>query len=226
MTTAVRDIAKVGAQIGRSVPRLEGREKVTGRAEYTHTMRIPGMLHAKLFRSTLAHGRIVSIDTSAAKKVRGVAHVITIDDVKKVIPDPYYGPAFHDQPILADGKVRFVGEPVAAVLAADPHVADEAVQLITAQYEELPAVYDEGEALTAHTYVHDELRPAGAFADLQHLKGMRNTNVALEYRLRRGDLKRPMRRPRTGSSTSFAARRCCIFRSSRSPPSRTTEARA
>ena len=52
--------AKAGAQVGRSVPRLEGRDKVTGRAEYTHTMRLPGMLHAKMFRSTVAHGRIKS----------------------------------------------------------------------------------------------------------------------------------------------------------------------
>src|SRR4051812_18520748 len=50
--------AKVGSQVGRSVPRLESRDKVTGRAEYTHTMRVPGMVHAKLFRSTVAHGKI------------------------------------------------------------------------------------------------------------------------------------------------------------------------
>jgi CO/xanthine dehydrogenase Mo-binding subunit len=180
--------AQVGHQVGRSVPRLEGRDKVTGRAEYTHTMRLPGMLHAKLFRSTVPHGRIKSIDTSAAKNFPGVAHVVTIEDIRKVIPDPYYGPAFHDQPILADGKVRFVGEPVAAVLAADPHVAEEAVQLITAEYEELPAVFDEVEALTSKTYIHDELKPAGTFADLKHLKGVKNTNVALDYRLRRGDV--------------------------------------
>ncbi len=180
--------AKVGAQVGRSVPRLESRDKVTGRAEYTHTMRLPGMLHAKLFRSTVAHGRIKAIDTSAARNFPGVAHVVTIEDIRKVIPDPYYGPAFHDQPILADGKVRFVGEPVAAVVAADPHVAEQAVQLITAEYEELPAVFDEAEALTAKTYIHDELKPAGTFADLKHLKGVRNTNVALDYRLRRGDV--------------------------------------
>ena len=154
MATVVDPIAKVGSQVGRSLPRLEGRAKVTGRAEYTHTMRIPGMLHAKLFRSTVAHGKIKSVDTSAAKKVPGVLHVVTIDDVKKVIPNPYYGPAFHDQPILADGKVRFVGEPVAVVLAMDPHVADQAAQLITAEYEELLAVYDEIDALTA-----TDLRP-------------------------------------------------------------------
>jgi CO/xanthine dehydrogenase Mo-binding subunit len=187
--TTIADLtgAKVGAQVGRSVPRLEGRDKVTGRAEYTHTMRLPGMLHAKIFRSTVPHGRIKSVDTRAAKQVPGVAHVVTIDDVRKVLPHPYYGPAFHDQPILADGKVRFVGEPVAVVLAQDPHIAEQAVQLITAEYEELPAVYDEVEALTSDVYVHEELKPAGTFADLKHLKGARNTNLALDYRLRRGD---------------------------------------
>jgi CO/xanthine dehydrogenase Mo-binding subunit len=179
--------AKVGSQIGRSIGRLEGRDKVTGRAEYTHTMWLPGMVHAKVFRSTVAHGFIKSIDASAAKKVSGVLHVVTIDDVRKVLPHPYYGPAFHDQPILADEKVRFVGEPVAAVIATDPHVAEEAVQLITAEYEELPAVYDEVEALTSNVFVHDTLKPAGTFADLKHLKDARNTNVALDYRLRRGD---------------------------------------
>jgi len=182
--------SKAGAQVGRSVPRLESRDKVTGRAEYIHTMRLPGMLHAKIFRSTVAHGRIRSVDTSAAKKVPGVLHVVTIDDVLNVLPDPYYGPAFHDQPILAHEKVRFVGEPVAAVIATDPHVADEAVQLITADYEELPAVYDEVEALTTNVYVHEELKPAHAFADLKHLKGAKDTNVALGYRLRRGDFDR------------------------------------
>jgi CO/xanthine dehydrogenase Mo-binding subunit len=179
--------SKAGAQVGRSVPRLESRDKVTGSAEYIHTMRLPGMLHAKIFRSTVAHGRIRSVDTSVARKVPGVLHVVTIDDVLKVLPDPYYGPAFHDQPILAHEKVRFVGEPVAAVIASDPHVAEEAVQLITAEYEELPAVYDEVEALTSSVYVHEELKPAHAFADLKHLKGARDTNVALGYRLRRGD---------------------------------------
>ena len=190
MATLTEDNAKVGHQVGRSVPRLEARDKVTGRAEYTHVMRLPGMLHAKLFRSTVAHGRIKSVDTSAAKKVPGVLHVVTIDDVRKVIPNPYYGPAFHDQPILADGKVRFVGEPVAAVIAADPHVAEEAAQLITAEYEELPAVFDEVDALTSKVYVHDQLKPAGTFADLKHLKNAKNTNLALDYQLRRGNFEK------------------------------------
>jgi CO/xanthine dehydrogenase Mo-binding subunit len=187
VTTLNPPARNFGSQIGRSVPRLESREKVTGRAEYTHTMRVPGMLYAKLFRSTVAHGRIKSVDVSAARALPGVLHVVTIDDVLKVLPNPYYGPAFHDQPILAHLKVRFVGEPVAAVMATDPHVAEQAVQLITAEYEELPAVFDEVEAVTSKVYVHDELKPAKSFADLKHLKGARDTNVALNYKLRRGD---------------------------------------
>src|SRR4030088_522006 len=132
--------ARAGGQVGRSPPRLEAREKVTGRAEYTHTMRLPGMLHGKIFRSTVAHGRIKSIDTGAAAKIPGIHGVFTADDIRKVIPDPYYGPAFHDQPILAIGSVRFVGEPVAVVVASDPHVAEAAVHEIVAEKKDLPAV--------------------------------------------------------------------------------------
>jgi len=62
---------KTGGQVGRSLPRLEARDKVTGRAEYTHLMQVPGMLHGKIFRSTVAHGRIKSIDTSDALEVPG-----------------------------------------------------------------------------------------------------------------------------------------------------------
>ncbi len=177
-----------GKQVGRSVARLEARAKVTGRAEYTHTMRLPGMLLAKLFRSTVPHGRIKSIDVSAARALPGVYGVYTGEDVKTVIPDPYYGPAFHDQPILALGKVHYVGEPVAAVLAEDAHVAEQAVQLIAAEYEELPAVFDEVEAAENKIIVHEELKPATTFADLKHLKGAKNTNCALDFKLRRGDV--------------------------------------
>src|SRR2546421_12736809 len=128
-------------QVGRSVPRLESWLKVTGRAEYVHNLRLPGMLYGKIFRSSVAHGRIKRIDVSAARALAGVHSVVTAAEVKTVVPDPYYGPAFHDQPVLAVDKVRYVGEPVAVVLASYPHVAEEAVHLITAAYCELPAVY-------------------------------------------------------------------------------------
>jgi CO/xanthine dehydrogenase Mo-binding subunit len=175
-------------QVGRSVPRLEGEAKVTGRAEYVHNLRLPGMLYGKIVRSTVAHGRIAKLDISAAKALEGVYRVVTIDDVRKVVPNPFYGPAFHDQPILAAGKVHYVGEPVAVVLARDPHVAEAAAQLVEAEHEELPAVFDEVEAMTSKAIVHDELKPAGTFPDLKHLKGKRDTNVALDFHLRRGDV--------------------------------------
>ena len=177
-------------QVGRSLPRLEARAKVTGRADYVHNMRLPGMLMAKVVRSTVAHGRIFSIDTSAALQLKGVFAVYTGEDIRKIIPEPYYGPAFHDQPILALGKVRHVGEPVAVALAVDAHVAEQAAQLVEVVYEELPAVFDEVEAMDSKAVVHDVLKPAGTFPDLKHLHGKKNTNIALDFHLKRGDVER------------------------------------
>jgi len=175
-------------QVGRSVPRLEGHAKVTGRADYVHNLHLPGMLYGKIFRSTMPHARIKRLDVSAARAAPGIHRVVTCDDIRTIIPNPYYGPAFHDQPILADGKVRHIGEPVAVVLAEDPHAAEEAAGLIVAEYEELPAVYDEVAAMTSAAIVHDVLKPAGTFPDLKHLDGKRGTNVALDFHLRRGDV--------------------------------------
>jgi CO/xanthine dehydrogenase Mo-binding subunit len=175
--------------IGQSVPRLEGHAKVTGSAEYIHHLRLPGMLYGKIHRSALAHARIVRIDPSAALALEGVHAVITIQDVMTLVPNPYYGPAFHDQPILAHGKVRHVGEPVAVALAIDPHIAEQAADLIQVEYDPLDAVFDEVAA--AHPdapIIHDVLKPAGMFTDLKHLGGRSGTNVALDARVRRGDV--------------------------------------
>lgn len=174
-------------EVGRSLPRLEARQKVTGRANYTHNLKLPGMVHAKVFRSTVPHGKILSIDTDEAASYPGVAAVVTGKDILDVVPEPYYGPAFHDQPILALNKVRYVGEPVAVVLAEDPRIAAEAAELIDAVYEELPAVYDETEAMTSDAVVHDELKPAGTFPDLKHLIGRKDTNIALDFHLKQGN---------------------------------------
>jgi CO/xanthine dehydrogenase Mo-binding subunit len=176
-----------GGQVGRSIPRLEAVAKITGRAEYVHNMSVPGMLVGKIVRSTVAHGRIKSIDLDAALKVPGVYQIVTSADIVKIIPHPYYGPAFHDQPILAIDKVHHVGEPVAVVLASDPHIAEEAAHLVVVDYEELPAVFDEVEAASNKVVVHEALRPAGTFPDLKHLHGVRDTNIALKFQLHRGD---------------------------------------
>ncbi len=165
---------------------------MTGRAEYVHNLKLPGMLHGKIFRSTVSHGKIKRLDVSAAQAIAGVHRVVVAHDLDAIVPDPHFGPAFHDQPILAIDKVRYVGEPVAVVLASDPHVAEEATHHIVAEYEELPAVYDEVEAMTSKAIVHDTLKPAGTFPDLKHLKGKTNTNVALDFHLRRGDAERAL----------------------------------
>src|ERR1700730_8594246 len=175
-------------QVGRSIARIEGRAKVTGRAQYLQNLRLPGMLHGKIFRSTVAHGRIGRIETSAARKLAGVHRVITIEDIVELIANPYYGPAFHDQPILAHEKVRHIGEPVAVVLADDIHVAEHAFALLSAEYDNLPAVFDETAAMSSAVLVHDKLKPAATFADLKHLADRTGTNVALDFRLRRGDV--------------------------------------
>src|SRR5207244_6185769 len=118
----------------------------------------------------------------------GVHAVITGDDIYRLIPNPYYGPAFHDQPILALEKVRYAGEPVAVALAADPHIAEEAADLIAVEYEPLEPVFDEvAAAKEGAPIVHDILRPAATFPDLKYLQGVSGTNVALSTRVRRGD---------------------------------------
>src|SRR6202166_4148484 len=195
-------------QIGRSIPRLEVRAKVTGRADYTHNLRLPGMLYGKVFRSTVPHGRIRTIDTAPASALPGVHRVVTGADIQKLIAEPYYGPAFHDQPILALDKVHHVGEPVAAVLASDPHVAERAAHVIDVEYDELPAVYDEVAAMQRYIVVHDTLKPAGTFADLKHLKGRKGTNIALDYHLRRGDVDAAMARAARVIAHTFKTQQC------------------
>ena len=175
--------------VGQSVPRLEGHAKVTGGAEYIYNLRLPGMLYGKIHRSSVAHGRIVRIDPSAALALEGVHAVITIQDILTLVPHPYYGPAFHDQPILAHGKVRHVGEPVAVALATDPHIAEEASDLVEVEYDPIEPVFDEvAAARPGAPVIHDVLHPAGMFTDLKHLHGRSGTNVALDARVRRGDV--------------------------------------
>ncbi len=133
--------------IGQSVERLEDPPLVTGRGRFAGDINFPHQLHMRIVRSAHAHGRIVSIDASAARALPGVYAVWTTADVADVPPidfregsipalDPYR------QPILASGRVRYVGEPVAAVFADDPYVAEDAADLVTMEIEELPPVVD------------------------------------------------------------------------------------
>jgi CO/xanthine dehydrogenase Mo-binding subunit len=134
--------------IGKSVPRIDGPAKVTGEAKYTVDIQIPGMLCAKILRSPLPHAKILSIDTSKALKIPGVKAVITGRDAWDVrhgfVETPRY-PA--DQYVLANDRVRYVGEEVAAVAAVDEATAMRAINAIDVTYEELPAVFEPFEAM-------------------------------------------------------------------------------
>ncbi|HZD37738.1 MAG TPA: xanthine dehydrogenase subunit D, partial [Actinomycetes bacterium] len=105
---------------GRFSGMIDARERVGGRVRYTIDLALPGMLHARLLRSTTAHGRIARIDVERARAVPGVVAVVTgADLVNEPGLFPYFGPVFRDQPILAVDKVRYVGEPVVALAAVD-----------------------------------------------------------------------------------------------------------
>jgi CO/xanthine dehydrogenase Mo-binding subunit len=121
------------------VTALDGPAKVTGAARYTFDIAIPGMLHAKVLRSPHPHARIVSIDASQAEALPGVVAVVTGADAVK-LPDPYYGVAIRDQPVIAIDKVRYVGDMVASVAAIDEETAYRALTLIDVEYELLPPV--------------------------------------------------------------------------------------
>jgi len=140
-----RDQERDHSIVGKGVTRYDGPNKVTGREQYVADLSLPNMVHGKLLGSPIAHGLIKEIDTSAAEALPGVLAVITAKDV----PSLKYGvsPARYDENILAVDRVRYVGDEVAAVVAEDETIAEEAIKLIKVDYEPLPAVFDPREAI-------------------------------------------------------------------------------
>jgi CO/xanthine dehydrogenase Mo-binding subunit len=125
---------------------LDGPDKVTGAARYTFDVTLPGMVHAKVLRSPHPHARIVAIDASRAEALPGVVAVVTGADAIK-LPDPYYGVAIRDQPVVGIDKVRYVGDMVGAVAALDEETAYRALALIDVRYDPLLPVTTIDEAL-------------------------------------------------------------------------------
>ena len=139
---------------GRSVSNIFGLEKVTG-ASYTYDFTLPNILYIGLKRSPLPHALIKRIDKSRAESLKGVAVVVTSDDVPKGL----HGRGLLDTPILARGKVRYIGEPVAAVAAESIDLALAAAELIEVDYEPLPALFDVKEAISnePRVVVHEDI---------------------------------------------------------------------
>ncbi len=131
--------------IGKPLPRIDGRVKVTGTATFANDIALPGMLHGKLLRSPYAHARILHIDPSRAMKMPGVKAIITGKDFPGIVVG--FMKQFADRPPIAIDKVRHYGETVAAVAAIDEDTAEEALDLIKVDYEELTPVLNWEEAL-------------------------------------------------------------------------------
>ena len=129
--------------IGKPVIRVDGVEKITGSAVFAYDMELARMLFGKIFRSRLSHAEIVKINIQKALSVPGVQAVLTGTDVS----DGLRGRGLLDTPILARGKVRYVGEPIAAVAAETLEAAEEACDLIEVEYKELAAVFDPEKAM-------------------------------------------------------------------------------
>jgi CO/xanthine dehydrogenase Mo-binding subunit len=174
---------------GTSPERLDGVEKVTGKAQYTGDISLPGMGFAKILRSLVPHAKLAHIDARKAESLPGVFTVLTRDDFKGI--NYRYGAIHKDQSIVATDKVRYAGDPVAAVLAADEMTAEEALSLIEVEYEDLPAIttIEEGIAEGA-PLVHEqwfgkaELR-GSSYGAPDKFKG---TNICSHFGYSRGDV--------------------------------------
>lgn len=172
--------------VGTSPPRLDAREKVTGRTSYTTDLVISGMVHAKIWRSPLPHAQVAHLDTRAALAAPGVLAVLTAEDLTDC--DPFYGTVCKDQPLLAMDRVRYAGEPVAVVIAETERQAAAALPRLEIILTELPAVLDPEAALVPEApLVHEHVRPAGDFGDLPNLNPVSGTNICHHYTYTRGD---------------------------------------
>ena len=160
--------------VGKSYPQVDGIAKAQGKTKFVSDLVLPGMLHGRILRSPFAHARILHFDASRAEKLAGVKAVAAHADTAGV----KFGPRTEDWTIFAKDKVRFCGDEVAAVAAVDEDTAEEALDLIRVEYEEMPAVFDPLEAMKPGApLVHDE-KPG---------------NIAVEFKIEAGDVEEAFR---------------------------------
>lgn len=154
---------------------------ISGTVRYAQDQELPGMLHARILRSPYPHARIVSVDASAVP-----AHVVALvpDDVRAL---GRYGCQVRDQTVLALDRARFAGDPVAAVAAPTPELAEAALSLIDVTYEELPAALDLGAALAGGVLVHEQHRISDNDAAYFGIRPQQGTNVCHRFRIVHGD---------------------------------------
>ncbi|MCH6545864.1 MAG: xanthine dehydrogenase family protein molybdopterin-binding subunit [Deltaproteobacteria bacterium] len=175
--------------IGKNIARVDGQEKVTGRALYTGDLKLPGMVHGKVLRCPYAHARIRRIDTRKAETLPGVVGVLTRNNLK--LATPYIGAMIKDQPVIALEKARYAGDVVAAVAALDDAVAEEALKAIEVDYEELPAVMSVDDALSPTApLIHERIersRPPAYGRGASYIVH-EHSNICHHFHYERGDV--------------------------------------
>ena len=176
--------------VGKEIPRPDAIDKVAGRAQYIHDMERPGMLYGKIKFSDYAHARIVRVDTSKAERLPGVKAVITGFNT----PEIRIG-FLKDNPVLKKDKVRQFRDEVAAVAALDPEIAEEAVELIEVEYEELPGVFSPEDALKEGAPLVHELDPRG--------KPKKDNYLPIRWRFSSGGLDEAKRRAKYIAEGSY-----------------------
>jgi CO/xanthine dehydrogenase Mo-binding subunit len=172
--------------VGKSITRVDVLEKVTGRAAFWSDTKLPGMIHMKVLRSPYPNAKIRSIDTSQAKRLSRVRCVMTDKDSPQLL---WGRSIIKDKPVLARDRVRYVGEPVAAVGADTIEAAEEAVGLIRVEYEELPAIFDPEEAMgtAPAVIIHPEFPKYDNSMNSAQREPDR-PNVFFHYKIRKGNV--------------------------------------
>lgn len=176
--------------VGKTVERVDALAKVTGAAVFGVDVRFAGMLVGRVLRAGVPHARIVRLDTTGAARVPGVRAIVTGRDHPRL-----HGLIVKDQPALAIDRVRFAGEVVAAVAAEDDEAAQEAIDRIVVEYEELPAVFDVREAMRPGApLVHEDQttyeRSQASSGFTYAVTPTAGSNVCFQFKLRRGDVDR------------------------------------
>jgi len=178
-------MAKPASVIGASVGRVEGADKVSGQATYGADVHFPDTLWGKILRSPYPHARIVRIDTAKAWQVPGVKAIVTGKDE----PEHYQGKSIRDIPVLCWDKVRYIGDKVAALAAESRDAAEEAINLIDVEYEELPAVFDVIEAMQPGAPVLHDNAP-GYDGAPKEIMAQAGTNVVNKLTFGKGDIEK------------------------------------
>lgn len=180
--------------VGKSVPRKDGTHKVTGAAKYTNDFMKPGLWHVKLAVSTHPHAKIRSIDVSEAWKVPGVKAIVTGSYFPELTGSP-----LKDRPPLAFGKVRYVGEPVALVVAEQEYQAEAAVFRVKTDYEPLPAINTPSESYkNGAPLIHEQL---AAYKRQEEVNPVPGTNIANHTKIRKGNIEEGWQQSATIIST-------------------------